>query len=214
MERPARPLKGLANLATLQRTLNAQRRAAQAAAQAEAERLARLQRERDLFTLSVGPVTALPDTGRLAPPRPTLEPSARSLEQDEQAVLQQALSDDFDVDSLLETDAELSYRRPGLPMQALNKLRRGHWSLQGQLDLHGLRSDEARQALSEFLHRCQVLGHRCVRVVHGKGHGSPGKEGVLRVKVRRWLVQREEVMAFVQATPAQGGAGALVVLLG
>ena len=214
MERPARPLKGLASLATLQRTLNAQRRAAQAAAQAEAERLARLQRERDLFALSVCPVTTLPDAGRLAPPRPPLEPSARSLEQDEQAVLQQALSDDFDVDSLLETDAELSYRRPGLPMQALNKLRRGHWSLQAQLDLHGLRSDEARQALNDFLHRCEVQGHRCVRVVHGKGHGSPGKEGVLRVKVRRWLVQREEVLAFVQATPAQGGAGALVVLLG
>ena len=54
---------------------------------------------------------------------------------------------------------------------------------------------------------------RCVRVVHGKGLGSPGKAPVLKEKVHRWLVQKSEVVAFVQAQPAQGGAGALVVLL-
>ena len=56
-------------------------------------------------------------------------------------------------------------------------------------------------------------GIRCVRVVHGKGLGSPGKTPVLKGRVLRWLVQKKEVLAFVQARPAEGGAGALVVLL-
>ena len=56
-------------------------------------------------------------------------------------------------------------------------------------------------------------GWRCLRVVHGKGLGSPGREPVLKAKVQRWLVQKQQVLAFVQAKPAEGGAGALVVLL-
>jgi DNA-nicking Smr family endonuclease len=81
------------------------------------------------------------------------------------------------------------------------------------LDLHGLRRDEARDALSEFIRSAHQHGWRCLRVVHGKGHGSPGKEPVLKAKVQRWLAQRREVIAFAQAPGPQGGAGALVVLL-
>ncbi len=210
---PAAPLKGLDSLATVQRVLREQRAARAAAEAAERERLAQRQRERELFARSVGTVHPLPLSDLADVPKARPAPEPRSRERDEQAVLVQALSDDFDVDSLLETDEDLSFRRPALPPQVLTKLRRGQWSIQAQLDLHGLRSDEAREALATFLQDCQLRGHRCVRVVHGKGHGSPGKEGVLRVKVRRWLVQRDEVLAFVQATPMQGGAGALVVLL-
>lgn len=177
------------------------------------ERAALAERERRAFELAVGTVTRLPDKRTAAMDRPPAEPLPRQRLNDEAAALQQALSDDFDVDSLLETDDELSFRRPAIAPGVLNKLRRGHWSLQAQLDLHGLRREEARERLGQFLHHCHRLGLRCVRVVHGKGHGSPGREGVLRVKVRRWLVQREEVLAFVQARPAEGGAGALVVLL-
>lgn len=205
--------KGWAALAEAGRLLAAARRETEAAQARERERLAIEQAERELFARSVGAVTRLPEQDRAQLGLPPPQPAARSREADEAQVLLQALSDDFDVDSLLETDDELSFRRPGLPPQLLHKLRRGIWSLQGELDLHGLRSDEARRALGEFLQRCARRGQRCVRVVHGKGHGSPGREGVLRVKVRRWLVQREEVMAFVQATPGQGGAGALIVLL-
>jgi DNA-nicking Smr family endonuclease len=96
----------------------------------------------------------------------------------------------------------------------LNKLRRGTWAIQGQIDLHGLRRDEAREALSGFIRQSHQQGRRCVRVVHGKGHGSPGKAPVLKAKVQRWLAQRREVIAFAQAPGPQGGAGALVVLLG
>jgi DNA-nicking Smr family endonuclease len=93
------------------------------------------------------------------------------------------------------------------------KLRKGHWSLQGQIDLHGLRSDEAREALGQFIKESHKRGWRCIRVIHGKGLGSPGKAPVLKSKVQRWLVQKNEVLAFVQAKASEGGAGALVVLL-
>jgi DNA-nicking Smr family endonuclease len=93
------------------------------------------------------------------------------------------------------------------------KLRRGKWSIQRQVDLHGLRTDEARETLTAFIRESHKQGIRCVRVVTGKGLGSPGKEPVLKDKVHRWLVQKAEVVAFVQAQPAHGGAGALVVLL-
>ena len=94
-----------------------------------------------------------------------------------------------------------------------HRLRAGYWSIQRQLDLHGLRTDEAREALGEFVRVAHRTGLRCVRVVHGKGLGSPGKTPVLKSRVQRWLVQKKEVLAFVQARPAEGGAGALVVLL-
>ena len=132
---------------------------------------------------------------------------------DHELVLRESLSDDFDVSTLLDTDDELSYRRPGIGTDGTQKLRKGHWSLQGQIDLHGLRSDEAREALGQFLRDAHKKGWRCVRVVHGKGLGSPGKTPVLKAKVQRWLVQKNEVLSFVQAKAAEGGAGALVVLL-
>jgi DNA-nicking Smr family endonuclease len=76
-----------------------------------------------------------------------------------------------------------------------------------------MRTDEAREALGAFIREAHKHGMRCVRVVHGKGLGSPGKEPVLKGKVKSWLIQKQEVLAFVQAKPAEGGAGALVVLL-
>jgi DNA-nicking Smr family endonuclease len=127
--------------------------------------------------------------------------------------LKESLSDEFNVDTLLDTDEALSYARNGIGPDTLRKLRRGHWVIQGQLDLHGMRRDEAREALGEFLRAALRRGQRCVRVIHGKGLGSVNKEPVLKNKVRAWLVQKEEVIAFCQARAADGGSGALVVLL-
>jgi len=105
------------------------------------------------------------------------------------------------------------FLRPGLPRDILRKLRRTHWVIQDVLDLHGLTGDEAAEATAEFLAECKKRGLRCVRIVHGKGNGSPGREPVLKAKVRSWLVQRAEVLAFAQARASEGGHGALVVLL-
>jgi DNA-nicking Smr family endonuclease len=123
------------------------------------------------------------------------------------------LSDDFSPETLMESDEALSFARNGIGPDTLRKLRRGHWVIQSQIDLHGMRSDEAREALGEYLRNVAKRGLRCVRVIHGKGLGSPNKEPVLKSKVRNWLAQKEEVIAFCQARAADGGAGALVVLL-
>jgi DNA-nicking Smr family endonuclease len=140
-------------------------------------------------------------------------PHARSRAQDDAAALVESVSDEIDIERLLDTDDALSYRGPGIGPDVLRKLRRGEWVIQAQIDLHGLRVDEARSALSVFLRDAVKRGLRCVRVVHGKGLGSKGRTPVLKNKTRGWLMQREEVIAFCQARPAEGGAGALVVLL-
>ncbi len=206
-------VRTLAELQAFKRAM-AEEAAAEVARQ-EAQRLVQLRREREqkLFALAVGPVQPLADKGRIAPHRVPVDPQPVQRLRDEAAVMREALSDDFDVETLLHTDEMLSYRRPGLGPAVVRKLREGGWSIQRQIDLHGLRTDEAREALGRFIREAHQNGLRCVRVVHGKGLGSPGRTPVLKQRVLRWLVQKNEVMAFVQARPAEGGAGALVVLL-
>lgn len=188
---------------------------AQAQAQAAAQALAERQREaeRNLFVRAVGAVQRLPinDLVKLDGPGPA--PIAHQRQKDNEAVLRDCLSDEFDASTLLDTDDALSFRRPGIGRDVIHKLRKGDWSIQREIDLHGLRSDEARVALAEFIRLAHRQGLRCLRVVHGKGLGSPGKTPVLKSKVHSWLVQKDQVMAFVQAKPAEGGAGALLVLL-
>ena len=185
--------------------------AAQRAAQLEAER--RLAAQQNLFLKAVGAVKPIPDKRKAQLKKDQPPPVATQLMLDEQAVLVEAISDGFDASNLLETDDSLSYRRPGIGSDVLRRLRKGEWSIQRQVDLHGLRSEAARDTLSGFIRDAQKPGIRCVRVVHGKGLSSPGKTPVLKGKVRNWLVQKNEVLAFVQARPIDGGAGALVELL-
>ena len=206
--------RSLQDLAAIKAQLEAD--AARAAAEkAERERLEKeAQAERHLFKRAVGAVKPLALAPRVSLSGEPAKPLALQQKLDDDNVLRESLSDDFDVSTLLDTDDELSYRRSGIGTDVTQKLRKGHWSLQGQIDLHGLRSDEAREALGQFIRDAHKRGWRCVRVVHGKGLGSPGKTPVLKSKVQRWLVQKNEVLAFVQAKGSEGGAGALVVLLG
>lgn len=190
----------------------AQREAAERATR-ERDRQRREQAQHDLFARTVGPVHRLRDRGLAELDRPKPPPHPRQRELDEQAAVRESLSDEVNLESLLLTDDGLSFRRPGIGPEVTTKLRRGHWAIQGQMDLHGLNRDEARQALVEYLNECQRRGMRCVRVVHGKGHGSPNRQPVLKAKVQRWLAQSAEVIAFAQASGPQGGAGALIVLL-
>jgi DNA-nicking Smr family endonuclease len=106
-----------------------------------------------------------------------------------------------------------TFLRPGLGSDVLSKLRRGHWSLQGELDLHGMTSEEARDSLADFLLAARVRGARCVRIIHGKGLTSPQKEPVLKGKVRRWLAHWDDVLAYCEAPRHAGGGGAVLVLL-
>ncbi|KQX86580.1 Smr/MutS family protein [Variovorax sp. Root473] len=206
-------LKTLADLKQVQRVLaeTREREAAEAAARAAAER--KRAAEKDLFTRAIGATEPLRRKASvpLAPEPPAPIPFQHQL--DEQRVLRESLSDEFDVTTLLDVDDAMSFRRPGIGTDITARLRKGDWSIQAQVDLHGLRSDEAREALGGFIRNAHKQGLRCVRVVHGKGLGSPGKQPVLKTKTQRWLIQKNEVIAFVQAKPAEGGAGALVVLL-
>jgi len=190
---------------------NAQQEAERRAAAAAAREAARI--ERDRFRITVGAVTPQAQGGRTSLPRPPIAPEPRQRQRDEAEALAATLSDDFDVSTLLDTDAALSYRRDGIGADVLARLRRGQWSIQRQLDLHGLRRDAARDTLAAFIRQAERDGLRCVRIVHGKGNGSPGREPVLKDKVKRWLVQKNQVIAFTQASAADGGHGALLVLL-
>ena len=188
----------------------------EAAERAERERRERAEAEaqRRAFAQAVGAVHPLRPHGRAQVPRAKPAPHPRQREADERAALRATLSDEVDVESLLLTDDGLSFRRFGVGPDVVTKLRRGHWAIQTEIDLHGMRRDEAREALVQFVREAARRGQRCVRVVHGKGHGSPGRQPVLKVKAQRWLAQCAEVIAFAQATGPQGGAGALIVLLG
>jgi DNA-nicking Smr family endonuclease len=186
--------------------------ATQLAAQAVQDRRKAVS-EKDLFIRAAGKVQPMPDRRRVILKKEPPPPQPMQYQRDEQAVLIEAISDEFDVGTLLEVDENLSFRRPGIGIDVTRKLRRGDWSIQRQLDLHGLRRDEAREQLSHFIRDAHKQGIRCVRVVHGKGLGSPGKAPVLKSRVHSWLVQKNEVLAFVQAKPADGGGGALIVLL-
>ncbi len=112
-----------------------------------------------------------------------------------------------------EHEAHQTFLRRGLGADILPKLRRGHWSVQGEIDLHGHTTDEAHDALSDFLVEARQHGYRCVRVIHGKGLTSPQREPVLKGKVRKWLSHWDDVLAYCEAPRHAGGGGAVLVLL-
>lgn len=210
-----KPLKvnGLADLKLVKREIEAQTQQRVQLATELAKAKTQAVSEKNLFLQAAGAVQPLQDKRRALLKKELPVPKVMQYLQDEKAVLIEAISDEFDVGTLLDVDDLLSFRRPGIGPDVTRKLRRGDWSIQRQLDLHGLRRDEARERLSFFIREAHKHGIRCVRVIHGKGLGSPGKAPVLKSRVHSWLVQKQEVLAFVQAKPADGGAGALVVLL-
>lgn len=205
--------RSLQDLKTVRKEIAERERVAKEEAERRAAEKRRTDAEKNLFVRAAGKVAPLREHGKIAhlPEPPAPIPVQRQL--DDQRVLREAISDEFDAATLLDVDDAMSFRRPGIGMDVTRKLRRGEWSIQGEIDLHGLRREEARERLAEFIRNAHRDGLRCVRVVHGKGLGSPGKTPVLKGKVHSWLVQKNEVLAFVQARADEGGAGAVVVLL-
>jgi DNA-nicking Smr family endonuclease len=168
--------------------------------------------EAGLFHEAVKDARPLKQTRVYHPPsRP--RPLPQQFLRDEMQALADSLSDHYIPAHELESGEELLYLRDGHSPDILRKLRRGHWVIQEQLDLHGMRSEEARLYVVEFLAHCRKRGARCVRIIHGKGLGSRNREPVLKNKLRSWLMQRDEVLAYCQAREVDGGSGALVVLL-
>ncbi|SAK50579.1 Smr protein/MutS2-like protein [Caballeronia hypogeia] len=205
--------EGFAGLSSLKTALKAgaEKREVQRVAAARAEREAVA--DASEFRRAIGEIEPLKTPPRTTVTRVPPPPVPLQSRRDEEAVLQEALSDEYDPESLLDIDETLSFYRPGISQEVVRKLRRGAWIVQAQLDLHGMRREEAREALAEFIREAVKRGLRCLRVIHGKGLGSIGREPVLKGKVRAWLVQKQEVIAFCQARPNDGGAGAVLVLL-
>lgn len=158
-------------------------------------------------------VTPLPQHNRasIAKAQPAPTPTQRL--RNEHAVLAASLSDTDPWEAGFEAGDELNFLRDGLAPDTLRKLRRNHWVIQSEIDLHGLTVAEARPALVDFLNECLHLRLRCVRIIHGKGLGSKNGEPVLKRKVAGWLMQRDEILAFCQARRTEGGGGAAVLLL-
>jgi DNA-nicking Smr family endonuclease len=169
--------------------------------------------EVELFRASMSDVTPLPGHDRARHERPLPQPIPAQRLRDDRETLQDSLSHRIPWDAGMETGEELSYVRNGVGAQVLRKLRRGHWVIQDELDLHGLTVEEARGQLVGFLNHCIRRGLRCVRIIHGKGLRSKNREPVLKRKMAGWLPQREEILAYCQARQADGGSGAVVVLL-
>jgi len=168
--------------------------------------------ERAVFQEAVADVQPLQwDRVHHEPPLPPAIP--RQHLHDEAAALDESLHGPALIDLYLEGGDEAAWRRDSLPKTWLRDLRRGRWVTQSKLDLHGMNRDQARKAVVTFLAQSRDFGYRCVRIVHGKGLSSPGREPVLKRLVLGWLSQRREVLAFCQARAAEGGAGAVVVLL-
>ncbi|MGR8980689.1 MAG: Smr/MutS family protein [Gammaproteobacteria bacterium] len=107
----------------------------------------------------------------------------------------------------------IEYTAPGLQKNVIKKLRRGHYGLDAESDLHGLTSFEAKRQLLIFLHHCVESGYRCVLIIHGKGYRSSDDHPVLKNDLNQWLRQHKDVQAFCTAPGSKGGAGAVLVLL-
>ena len=208
-----RDIRRLEDLAALREAL--EREAADRALREREARVAAAQAERDanVFRDAVGAVAPLKVSARAQHSRQRPAPIAHQHRRDEAAALAESISDELDSDAVLDADEQASWHSSGIAPDVVRKLRRGHWIVQSELDLHGARVGEARDMLGNFLREAIRHRQRCVRVIHGKGHGSIGKQPVLKGKVRGWLTQKDEVLAFCQARECDGGGGALIVLL-
>ncbi len=161
----------------------------------------------DLFHQALEGVTPLAPTDRI-PPAPAARKCKLPAANNPAPAAVDNLSDHLASDTPL-----TEFLRPGLNRMTLKKLRRSHWPVQDSIDLHGNTSDGARRLLVDFLQHASQHGLRCVNVIHGKGWRAEGGEGILKLRVRHWLSQHAQVLAFIEAPAHAGGGGAVWVLL-
>jgi len=166
----------------------------------------------ELFRKAVGAVKPVNDD-RVLPSRKPVSTKPRQLELDERAVMQDAMHDERNPDEL-DTGEHLSWCRSGVQKRVMKKLRNGYYSIQNEIDLHGLTVAQAREALAEFM-AWSVDKHKstCVRIIHGKGRKTADTAPVLKPFVSSWLRGHKQVVAFTSCKPVHGGTGAVYVLL-
>ncbi len=162
------------------------------------------------FRDDMGDVSELKHNRAIIPKTPPAAAPMQTI-QDQMDVMRSLLLDD--PDPRMESGEELLFARSGLQRSTLRRLRSGDFALEAELDLHGYTSSEAGIHVIAFLNEAQDHGWRCVRIIHGKGLGSPGRQPILKSKLNTWLKIRDEVLAFASARPEHGGTGAVYVLL-
>ena len=165
------------------------------------------------FHAAVAGAVPLRAEPRVAHEAPKPSPTPRQHELDEAAAIAESMTGSFEIDDVLLIGETDSFLRTGLPRSVLRDLRRGRWTIQNHTDLHGLNRHEAHEEVARLIAESNSEGKRCIRIVHGRGNGSPGREGILRQLAKSWLARRKDVMAFCHAPPNDGGEGALWVLL-
>ena len=165
-----------------------------------------------LFRESIGRVRPLRQVDAHAPKKPQPPPRAAKAEEDEARVRHELLVHAIDPASI-EVGDEIHYLKPGQPAKILKQLKRGHFSVRAELDLHEMTLAVARNAVRDFLDDAIARGEYCVRIVHGKGLRSRGDGPVLKRMTATLLARRRDVLAYASARPAQGGTGAVIVLL-
>jgi DNA-nicking Smr family endonuclease len=166
----------------------------------------------DLFRRALADAKPLRATRRAAEVIRKPAPKARFARADERAALRESLEADID-DTETHSGESLRFHRPSVGRRTMRRLARGNFSVQDEIDLHGMTVTEAKPRLTDFIERCAKEGRLCVRVVHGKGLGSGHRGPVLKQKVNRWLRQWDVVLAFVSTRQVDGGTGAIYVLL-
>ncbi|MFT5046362.1 MAG: DNA-nicking Smr family endonuclease [Porticoccaceae bacterium] len=164
-----------------------------------------------LFREAVGVVRVV-NNDRVDDSKRAPAPRVRRAEQDNRSVMD-SLLEDLSESDLLETGEHLSYTQPGVQRSVLRKLKSGKYSIQSEIDLHGLTVNEARLELSDFLKAAQERRHLCIRVIHGKGRKTVTKSPRLKPAVNQWLQRNKTVLAFCSARINDGGTGAVYVLL-
>ncbi|MEE4208471.1 MAG: Smr/MutS family protein [Parvularcula sp.] len=113
---------------------------------------------------------------------------------------------------------ELSPFSKGDPRR-IRKVSRGQLPIEGILDLHGMRQEEADRAVSSFIAHHRALGHRTLLVITGKGGPQSSYDegrGVLRKRFLQGIefgLYGGGIAAVRQAHQKHGGRGAFYILL-
>ena len=166
-----------------------------------------------LFAEAIGPVRPLAATREVfQPDTPRPLPEPLQSQADEARVAGELMFSEIDP-AAIEIGEELSYLKAGLSPRLLRQLKRGQFSIADEIDLHQMNAAVARAATKAFLDENKRLGRLCVKIIHGKGLRSRAEGPVLKRMVDGMLRQRADVLAFASARPAEGGTGAVIVLL-
>ena len=165
-----------------------------------------------LFRRLMGDIEPLEQDKRAPNYKPKPPAKARFKTADERAVLEESL--DIDIDEIETGSGEsIQFKRPTVGRRTMRKLARGSFSVQSEIDLHGMTVPEAKVCLREFVKDASLRGLTCIRVIHGKGIGSGERGPILKSKVNNWLRRWDEILAFVSTKQVHGGTGAVYVLL-